>query len=398
MRHLIRYTFKAKIRNFNILFWSFLFPLILATFMYFSIGNIEEADFEVIPVAVVKGQQDTGKTAEGQLTGQQENQTEGEGQDVFAAFLEQVSDKTDEEDGLISIRQMTEDEALHALEEKEIDGIFYTGEEPSLTVGAGGMAQTVLQALLNSYENGKQVLLNVAEDHPEGMEAAIESLSGFDNLVSEVSLGGKTTNGNSQFFYALVGMACLYGCFIGFGSAMDLQANLTALAARKCVSPAHKLKLVLTEMLVSFGIHFFNILVLLVYLRFVLRVEFNGNFLSMLPVCLLGSMIGVAMGQFISSIGKMGEGIKIGILLGISMGLSFFAGLFNAEMKDYVDRTIPLLNRVNPAALISDALYCIHVYDAPERYVRDLGILAVFCVLLVLGAFLIVRRERYDSI
>ena len=59
-------------------------------------------------------------------------------------------------------------------------------------MGAGGMAQTVLQALLNSYENGKQVLLNVAEDHPEGMEAAIESLSGFDNLVSEVSLGGKT--------------------------------------------------------------------------------------------------------------------------------------------------------------------------------------------------------------
>lgn len=70
--------------------------------------------------------------------------------------------------------------------------------------------------------------------------------------LTEVSLGGQTINGSAQFFYALIAMTCLYGCFIGFGSAITLQANLTALAARRCVTPTHKLKLILSEQIASF--------------------------------------------------------------------------------------------------------------------------------------------------
>ena len=94
----------------------------------------------------------------------------------------------------------------------------------------------------------------------------------------------------------------------------------------------------------------------------------------------------------------MGEGVKIGIMIGVSMTLSFLAGLMNADIKNVVDRNAPLLNRLNPAALISDALYCLNVYDAPERYIQDLVILSVMCVLLLAGTFVIIRRERYDSI
>ena len=72
------------------------------------------------------------------------------------------------------------------------------------------------------------------------------------DLVQEVSPGGKTIDGTSQFFYALIAMACLYGCFIGFGSAITLQANLTPLAARRSVTPTHKLKLILSEQISSF--------------------------------------------------------------------------------------------------------------------------------------------------
>ena len=118
----------------------------------------------------------------------------------------------------------------------------------------------------------------------------------------------------------------------------------------------------------------------------------------MLPAVIIGSMIGVTMGMFITSIGKMGEGVKIGIMIGVSMVMSFLAGLMNADVKNAVDRNVPLLNRINPAALISDALYCLNVYDAPERYMQDIVILSVMCVLLLTGTFLIVRRERYGSI
>ena len=245
---------------------------------------------------------------------------------------------------------------------------------------------------------GKETLEDVASIHPEGLEAAVGAMEDYGNVLEQVSLGGKTTDGTVQFFYALLGMACLYGCFIGYSSAMEIQANLSPLAARRCAGPVHRLSLVVTEILVSFGIHFVNMLLLLAYMKFVLKLEFAGSYVEMLPVVLMGSMIGVTMGMFITSVGKMGEGVKIGIMVGASMALSFCAGLMNPDIKNAVDRSIPLLNRVNPAALISDALYCLNVYDAPERYAQDMMILAGLCVLLTAGTFLIIRRERYVSI
>ena len=220
----------------------------------------------------------------------------------------------------------------------------------------------------------------------------------YHQAVEQVSLGGKTTNTTAQFFYALIGMACLYGCFIGFGSAMELQANLTALAARRCAAPVHRMRLILSTLSVDFILHFVNMVVLLCYMRYVLKLQFTGSFMEMLPVLLMGSVFGVTMGLFIGSIGRMREGIKIGILLAVSMISSFLAGMMNANIKNAVDKAAPLVNRVNPAAVISDALYCVNVYDAPARYAGDLAVLAVMCVLMVAGAFLMVRRERYGSI
>ena len=252
--------------------------------------------------------------------------------------------------------------------------------------------------ILESYTEGKQTLEDVAELHPEGMEAAVRQMSDYGPVTEEVSLGGRTTNTTAQFFYAMIGMACLYGCFIGYRSAMDLQANLSALAARRCVSPVHRMGWILSETTVSFSLHFINMLILLAYMKYILRLELTSAYVEMLPAVIIGSMIGVTMGMFITSIGKMGEGVKIGIMIGVSMVMSFLAGLMNADVKNAVDRNVPLLNRINPAALISDALYCLNVYDAPERYMQDIVILSVMCVLLLTGTFLIVRRERYGSI
>ena len=179
---------------------------------------------------------------------------------------------------------------------------------------------------------------------------------------------------------------------------MELQANLTPLAARRCAGPVNRLSLVLTETLVSFGLHFVNMVLLLAYMKYILKLEFAGSYAEMLPALFLGSMIGVTMGMFVTSVGKAGEGVKIGIMVGVSMALSFLAGLMNADIKNVVDKNAPLINRINPAALISDAMYCINVYDAPERYAQDMLILAVMSVILIAGTFLIIRRERYVSI
>ena len=371
----MKYALLTKLRNPSIVFWPFLFPLALATLMYFAIGQMDQADFETVPAAVVV-------------------EEEGEAVDSFLPFV----DAMDESSGLIRAEKMTEEAALKALEKGEAEGIFYVGNDVRLTVSGNGFPESILQSVLASYQSGEEAVKDIARLHPAGMQDALEKMKEYDTAVNQVSLGGTTIDGNVQIFYALIGMACLYGCFIGFGCALWLQANLTALAARRCVAPVHRLKLILTEFAAGFLVHFANMIVLLAYMRYVLKLEFTGSFAEMTGLVLVGSMFGVSMGIFVGSLGKVGEGIRIGILLGISMSLSFLAGLMDASVKDAVEQHAPVLSRVNPAALISDALYCINVYDAPERFADNMVILIIMSALMVGGAFLIVRRERYGSI
>ena len=220
MREMIKYSFLAKIRDFSLVFWPLIFPFALATAMYFSIGQMEEADFETVRAAVVTEQ-------------------EGE-EDVFSDYLSELEK---DDSSLISIRQMSEAQAAGALADGEIEGIYYSGDTPSLTVDSSGLpqsilqmilesylegkqTQSILQMILESYLEGKQTLEDVARLHPEGVGAAVRQMADYSSATEEVSLGGRTTNTTAQFFYALIGMSCLYGCFIGFRSVMELQANL----------------------------------------------------------------------------------------------------------------------------------------------------------------------------
>lgn len=374
MLHLLKYNVKVKLKNFGMTFWPLAFPLILGTLFYFAFGNISDADFQTVPVAVVE---------------------EAHADQVFLAFLDQIEGG---EDKLLSVEKMTDEQAQEKLEAKKVSGIYYVGTEPSLTVASSGIEESILQSVLSSYENTRSTVRNMLKTHPEGIFDGLHAMLKQQNGVQELSLGGRTIDGNVQFFYALIAMGCLYGCFIGVGAAISLQANLTALAARRCVTPTHKLKLVLSEQIASFFLGYVNVVLLLLYLRYVLKLDFQGQMGRMLVICFLGSLIGVSMGIFVGSLGKMKEGVKIGIILGISMVCSFLAGLMNNTMKDIVEKHAPFINRINPAALISDAFYCINVYDDPARYHRSLITLAVMSVVLVTASFLLIRRERYDSI
>lgn len=374
MLHLLKYNVKVKLKNFGMTFWPLAFPLILGTLFYFAFGNISDADFQTVPVAVVE---------------------EAHADQVFLAFLDQIEGG---EDKLLSVEKMTDEQAQDKLEAKKVSGIYYVGTEPSLTVASSGIEESILQSVLSSYENTRSTVRNMLKIHPEGIFDGLRAMLRQQNSVQELSLGGRTIDGNVQFFYALIAMGCLYGCFIGFGAAISLQANLTALAVRRCVTPTHKLKLVLSEQIVSFFLGYVDVVILLLYLRYVLKLDFQGQMGRMLVICFLGSLIGVSMGIFVGSLGKMKEGVKIGIILGISMVCSFLAGLMNNTMKDIVEKHAPFINRINPAALISDAFYCINVYDDPARYHRSLITLAVMGVVLVTASFLLIRRERYDSI
>lgn len=370
MLHLIKYRFLQSLRDRSTMFWALAFPMILGTLFYVSFGTGSFDDkFQKIPVAYV---------------------SEDTEEESFKSYLSQM-------DGdLLKLQEMSDEDAKKALKNEKIEGIIYGNE--TLTVSKNSISSSILETVLNSYVRNASMLKEIASAHPERMQDAVEAVSGYQEMIKKITPDGKTTDTSYSYFFALLAMTCLYGCFPGLQTMMETQANITALGARQCIAPVHKMKRILVSASVTYVVQFVNTVLVLLFLRYILRLEFAGSMAGMLLICLFGSMIGVSFGIVIGALGKMEEGAKVGILIGVSMLLCFFAGLMSPDVKSMVAEKAPIFNNLNPAAVISDAFYCLNVYNDGARLTRCLATLGGMSILLLFAGFLMVRRERYESI
>lgn len=292
----------------------------------------------------------------------------------------------------------SEKDALEALNQGTISGIYYASESPSLSVGKNGLQESILTSLLTSYTQNAAMLKEIAASHPEHLDAAIHEISNYRQMVQETSLGGETLDPNVQYFFALIAYACLSGTFLGVRASFDSQANLTPLGARRSITPTHRLTLILVDMLVLTAIHFINIMILTVYIGKILGIGLGHNLPALLLINLMGSIIGITLGLAFGSLTKLSLNIKLGLSVLLTLFPSFLAGLMFGNMKNIIEQHFPVLNRINPAAVLSDAYYCMGVYNDMERFTKCIFILAFMSIILLFAAFLGIRRERYDSI
>lgn len=380
MFHLIKYQFLQIIREWSTMFWALAFPIILGSLFYISFGmSMSDSegmggDMEILKTAVVE---EDGAAA---------------GKEMFLSFLEEL-------DGdMIEIEEMEEEEALKALRADEIEGIFYVGEKPGLTVAKSGLEQSILKNLLDTYQKNAEMMMTAARTHPEAVETALEALKEWKGTTEEFSVGGRTLNPNISYFFALIAYTALSGIYLGIKECCESQANLSALGARRCITPTHKLKLILNSFLILVVIQYFNVMVLTGIVQFVFHIDLGGNVKGIMLINLLGSMIAVSIGILVGSISKLSLGMKMsfGVLLTLFPG--FLAGLMFGNMKNLIEQYCPIINCINPAAVLSDSYYCMAVYNDMDRMSRNLLILAAMSVLCMLASFLVIRRERYDSI
>lgn len=377
--HLYKYHFKASIRNKSAIFWCFAFPLILASLFYFGFGNLlnDSEELKAVPVAIVETK--AAKGAEG-----------------FKQTAEELSKKG--EDQLLKVQYTSLKKAEKLLQEGKIDGFYSLGENVRLTVKENGINQTILKEVSDQYIQMNNMVRQTIKEHPEGMEKLVKAMS--QNMVEnqQISLGNEDANMMVQYFYALLAMVCLYGGFLGLQSALHAQANLSDIAARKAVSPAEKLKSTAADFLVGVTVQFLAFLVAIGYMWLVLKIDFGSQAGFILLAGFFGCFTGVSIGLFIGSIGRMSRDTKSGLNIGISMFFCFFSGLMVGNMKDIVEKHVPIFNRINPAALITDCFYNLNIYDDLSVYFRSCISLIIISVLLCLGSFFMMRRKKYASI
>lgn len=443
------------------MFWALAFPLILGTLFYISFGNIGvsatgDSDWDPVPVAVIdkldtkssgtekasgqdvvalqqlftadaiiKSADETNPTSDTMISDStapddaniESDATEStdinSASNANAAFdagafsdMENMSagtffaDFLTAMDGEILDIQEVKDEkdAKKKLENDEILGIYYVKDTPSLTITKNGVNQSILTSLLNTYNQNSYLFKEIAMTHPERLAEAVSSMQTNGSSITEKNVGGKTLDPTVLYFFALIAYACMSGAYLGIEAVHDTQANLSALGARRSITPYRKQLLVFVDMLVLIFIHFINVMILTFYLNKILGINLGDNFPAIFATNFMGALIGICLGLMIGCIGKLTFAAKIGICTATTLLLGFLSGLMFGNMKDVVEQNVPILNRINPAAVLSDAYYCISVYNDTARYQRCMITLLIMSLLFLGIAFLGVRRDRYDSI
>ena len=380
------YTIKILMRAKVSIFWTLVFPILLATFMYMAFGNIYEQDemFSNIKVAVV---------------------TEDESANGLNYMLDALSDG---DDALLSVARMSESDAEKSLADEEVEGIIYT-DDVKLTVAESSVNASILETVLSEYKQYEHALKDIYKDGI-GLQQYMSGTSGvgdMSNLVEKLSeqrsyYTEKASTEGSQnvynnYFYAIFAMSCLFASLSSIEMMSNLQANVSATGKRKNVSPQRKMTFVLAEFAALLLIHFVVEVISFIYMSCI-GVDFGDRVWEILLTLFVGCFIGLAIGVIVGAISKLAEGTKIGIVIGISMVMSILSDLCINGIKYEIQQHVPIINKLNPAALISDSFYALNVYSDHQVFTENIVIMTIEAVVLIAVGILMVRRNRYASV
>jgi ABC-2 type transport system permease protein len=358
------------------LFWSLAFPILLAIFFYMGFYNLSRGEIiKTIPVAVVENVAST--------------------EDLLQIM---ESARIDEDNPLFQMIRVNQTEAETLLQERQVEGIVFTGEETVLAINSNGYYQTIIKAFLDTYLQSKQTAIRAGGLNQEMLnEDLFETAAGNRNYIID---GNSSDNLDTTliYFYTLIALACMFGSNYGFREMRDIEANQSPVAARLQVTPVNKFKLLLCNLAASFTIHFLSILLLLFFLSKVLMIEFGGETLRLISICFLGSICGIAFGAMVCVIVKANIKVRSAILYIVVLGGSFLSGMLIVDMKYFITNNIPLLGFINPSNLITDAFYSLYFYDGYDRYQLNLSILGVLTGIFIAITYFEVRRKDYASI
>ena len=199
-------------------------------------------------------------------------------------------------------------------------------------------------------------------------------------------------------FYTLIAMACLYGGILGMVTINQNLANMSNNGKRVSVAPTSKGIVILSSVLASYIAQLIGLTLLFIYTIFVLKVDYGTNLPLIILLGIVGSLAGLSMGIAIATLLKTNENVKTGIVISVTMLGCFLSGMMGITMKYIIDKNMPIINKINPASMITDGFYSLYYYDTLDRFYFNIASLLVFAFIMIVIAFLSLRRQKYDSI
>ena len=372
---------KICVNNKQNIFWTLMFPIILGTLFTIAFGGIFESyKFEQVKTAVVFDTDDE-QVIENAKT-----------------FLEGISN-----DGkkLLDIQYMEYDEEEALLKDGEkVNGIIRVKEDGKLTLDivSNGVLSTIQQSIVTGYNQNVTMIEKVAKEHPENLYEVIKSVSESTSYVLPKSLGGDNKDPFISYFYNLLAMTTLFASMHSLRIGNNTQANMSKVGARANASPVRRMSFQIAGFIASFLVSLAVVEIGLTVMIFVLKVEFGGDILMIYLTSALAALLGVSLGFFVGNLGSFSLDKKEGILVGITLLGCALSGLMYGDMKIIIAEKAPIINKINPTAVISDSYYALNMLGVGSRYFETVMYMVGLSLVLTIGGLLLGRKVSYDSI
>lgn len=372
------YKVKGIIRSRTGMFWFLCFPIFLGAVFNLVFPNLaDEEQYAEIPVGIVV---------------EEENEE-------LRNVLEEIT--ISKQQHMFKIKEYDAKKlAEEALKKEEIRGyIRINGQDIHLTVKNSDIYATIVKSVLDQYKQNSVLIEAVMREHPERVERLVQEIFA-DNVVEirEISLKGQDKDPYSQYFYAALAMAALFASMAGLANGMEIQADLSSLGARRNVAPTKKGQQVVIDFLATFFIYCILMTIVVLVYHILFKRDFGDNLLFVLGAVWVGSFNGIAAGEMIAVMVKGSKQKKDGMVTAYFMLSSFLAGLQWGNITYLLEKHCPVVNRINPATLLVNAIKSMAVFGDYRQYAINLVSLFLIGVLFLVISMLKLRRTRYASL
>ena len=390
--HNFKYTLKTLFGNKMLIFWTFAFPIIMATFFNLAFSNIENSEkLSIINIAIVESKN-------------------SKNNEILKQSFETLSDE-ENEDRLFSLKYVEETKAKELLENDEITGYLNLEEDkPKIVIKSNGINATILKYVTEEITGTSKIVEDLA--NKKIVEESIQGKTQIDyekiyKEALEIATKDEVTldnisNANLSYtmieFYTLIAMTCLYGGILAMTAINNSLANMGNVGKRTAVAPISKGKLIISSVLASYITQLIGISLLFIYTIFLLKVDYGSNLPLIVLLTLVGSLAGLSLGIVVATTLKTNENTKTGILIAVTMFGCFLSGMMGITMKYIVDKNVPIINKINPASMITDGLYSLYYYDTFSRYYINIISLLIFSIIMIGISIVQLRKQKFETL
>lgn len=346
----VKYTLINLSRDKMFVFWTFMYPIILASFFYLAFGKLLTAPDFTIQVGI-----------------HPENQIKG--------ILKDIE--------ILKLQEMDSADVEKALTEKEISS--YIDKDSNLVVMQSDMSQTTVKNILDSI---KQMFYFFENSN---------TISEIDFSKRYVEVKEQSISPMSIIFYTLLAMVSFYGFFGGIEIMSNFQANISELGKRMNLSPIKKGRYILSAVLITFGLNVFANLTVILFINYVLKIELFVNYGQSILMVLLGNIWGICFSIYIGSESRISAPMKNVIGIALPIFLASLAGMISVDIKGMILKHFPIIDRINPISIITNGLYRANLLSRPEIVWEGVGILLGMSFFFIILSVQALRRNQYDS-